>query len=159
MCHVTWPAACGRRSMGGERRVLGALAMTVFAVGGCLGDSTLEFGTPVNLHIWTTATTVEVDAPGWLGEATSIYLCFEPPPRLPSDAAQRLDWTPGDACQAFGTFDSSDGFKSSIPLSSLDPSRRSSFEGAPDWYVLLVALDGGRASSAMSSRFHAPRLP
>ena len=141
--------------MGGDRRVLG-LALTAVIAGGCIGDSSLDFGTPVNLHVWTTSTAVEVDAPGWLTAVSSMYLCFEPPPRLPSDAAQRMGWDPGGSCQDFGTYESPDGFKASIPLAMLDPSRRESFEAAGDWYLLLVALDGGRATSAISTRFHAP---
>ena len=142
--------------MGGERRVLGALALTAVVAGGCIGESTLEFGTPVNLHVWTTPTTVEVDAPGWLTTVSSIYLCSEPPPRLPSDSASRTNWSPGDACQDFGTYESPDGFRGSIDTVLLDPARRPSFEAATDWYVLLVAIDGDRATSAISSRFHAP---
>lgn len=142
--------------MGGERRVLGALALTAFVAGGCIGESSLEFGTPVNLHVWTTPTTVEVDAPGWLTTVSSVYLCFERPPRLPSDAAQRENWSPGDGCQDLGTYESPDGFKASIPLTMLDPARRSDFAAARDWYLLLVALDGARATSTISSRFHAP---
>jgi hypothetical protein len=145
--------------MGDERRVLSALALTVVVAGGCLGESTLDLGTPVNLHVWTSETTVEVDAPGWLTAASSIYLCFAAPPRLPSDAVQRQEWDPGETCQDFGTIDSQEGLRASIPISMLDPDRRSAFEAAPDWYVLLVARDGGRATSAMTSRFHAPRLP
>jgi hypothetical protein len=38
----------------------------------------------------------------------------------------------------------------------LDPARRPKFEAAKDWYLLLVALEGDRATSAISSRFHAP---
>jgi hypothetical protein len=140
-----------------RRRALIAALGVAFLAGGCIGESSLDFGTPVNLHVWTTPTTVEVDAPGWLTAVSSIYLCFERPPRLPSEAAQREDWTPGQACQDVGTYESPDGLKASIPLTMLDPERRAGFDAAGDWYVLLVALDGGRATSAISSRFHAPR--
>jgi hypothetical protein len=143
--------------MGGDRRpLLTGLVMSAVVAGGCIGEGSLDLGTPVNLHVWTTPTTVEVDAPGWLTTVSSVYLCFEPPPRLPSDAAQRENWSPGASCQDFGTYESPEGFKGSIPLSMLDPARRSSFQAARDWYLLLVALDGGRATSAISSRFHAP---
>ena len=143
--------------MGGEGRRLGALTLTALVAAGCIGESSLEFGTPVNLHVWTTPTTVEVDAPGWITKVSSVYVCNEPPPRLPSDAAQREDWSPGDACQDVGTYESPDGLRASIPLTTLDPGRRPAFDAAPDWYLLLVALDGGRATSTISSRFHAPR--
>ena len=141
--------------MGAERRLLN-LGLTAVIAGGCVGESSLDFGTPVVLHVWATPTTVEVDAPGWLTAVSSVYLCFAAPPRLPSDSASRVDWTPGEACQDFGSYESPDGFKSSIPLAMLDPGRRAAFEAAGDWYLLLVALDGDRATSAISSRFHAP---
>jgi hypothetical protein len=141
--------------MGGDRRLV-ALALTAVVAGGCIGESSLEFGTPVNLHVWTTPTTVEVDAPGWLTTVSSIYLCSEAPPRLPSDSASRVDWTPGDACQDFGTYEGPDGFRASVDVGLLDPARRPVFEAAADWYLLLVARDGGRATSTISTRFHAP---
>ena len=141
--------------MGGDRRLVG-LALLAVVAGGCIGESSLEFGTPVNLHVWTTPSTVEVDAPGWLTPVSSIYLCHEAPPRLPSDSGARVNWTPGDACQDFGTYESRDGFRASIDVGLLDPARRPAFEAAADWYLLLVAIDGDRATSAISSRFHAP---
>ena len=137
------------------RRLLGLVAVIV-AVGGCVGSSSLDFGTPVNLHVWSTPTTVEVDAPGWLTAVSSVYLCPEQPPRLPDDNAARTGWTPGAACEDVGTFKTPEGLKTTIAVDSLDPSRRPSFDAAPDWYLVLVARDGERASSAISSRFHAP---
>lgn len=142
--------------MGGDRCLIGGLVLTVTVAGGCIGEGSLDIGTPVNLHVWTTPTTVEVDAPGWLTTVSSVYLCFEPPPRLPSDDAQRVGWTPGASCQEFGTYASPDGFTGSLPLSMLDPARRARFDAVADWYLLLVAVDGDRATSAISSRFHAP---
>ena len=136
-------------------RLAGLLGM-VLAASGCVGSSSLDFGTPVNLHVWSTPTTVEVDAPGWLTAVSSVYLCSEQPPRLPDDNAARTGWTPGAACQDVGTFQAPGGLKTTIPLDSLDPIRRPSFDAAPDWYLVLVARDGERASSAISSRFHAP---
>jgi hypothetical protein len=142
--------------MGGDRRKLVGLIAATLAVGGCIGDSSLDFGTPINLHVWSTPSTVEVDAPGWLTSRSAVYLCFEKPPRLPSDTASREGWTPGDACQDVGTYESHGGLKASIPVETLDPARRPAFEAADDWYLLLVARDGDRASSVISSRFHAP---
>ena len=145
--------------MGGDRHLGILAALTALVATGCIGESSLEFGTPVNLHVWSTPTTVEIDAPGWMTMVSSVYLCFEPPPRLPADAAQRENWDPGDACQDFGSHESRDGFKGSIPLTMLDADRRPAFEAAADWYVLLVALNGASATSATSSRFHAPPTP
>lgn len=130
--------------------------MTAVIAGGCIGESSLEFGTRVNLHVWTTETTVEVDAPGWLTTVSSVYLCFDRPPRLPSDSSQRVGWTPGASCQDYGSHASAEGFTESVPLSMLDPVRRERFEAASDRYLLLVAIDGDRATSAFSSRSHAP---
>jgi hypothetical protein len=142
--------------MGGERRIIGtALAMTLVA-GGCIGGSSLDFGTPVNIHVWSTPTTVEIDAPGWLTDVSVVYLCHAQPPRLPEEAALRVGWVPGDACQDVGTFETADGLKRSIPVDAIDPARRPAFDAASDWYLLLVARDGDRATSTISSRFHAP---
>src|SRR4029453_1692297 len=102
--------------MGGDRRKLVGLIAATLVVGGCIGDSSLDFGTPINLHVWSTPTTVEVDAPGWLTAVSSVYLCYEKPPRLPSDTASRDGWTPGGACQDVGTFESRGGLKASIPV-------------------------------------------
>ena len=137
------------------RAVVGLLALSVWT-GGCIGESSLEVATPVNLHVWTTGTSVEIDAPGWLTKLSSVYLCVDRPPRLPIDSTARLAWNPGDSCQDFGKHETQDGLRASIPVSKLDAAHRPAFEAAADWYVLLVALENERATSAISSRFHAP---
>jgi hypothetical protein len=142
--------------MGSDRRGLVGLIAVTLAVAGCIGESSLDFGTPVNMHVWSTPTSVEVDAPGWLTASSSVYLCYERPPRLPSDTASRQGWVPGPACQDFGVRASHDGLKASIPVSMLDPARRAAFDAADDWYLLLVAVEGERATGAITSRFHAP---
>ncbi len=143
--------------MRADRRALvaGALAVS-FLVGGCVGGQPLDIGTPINLHVWTTPTSVEVDAPGWFADISRVYLCPADPPRLPDGARERDGWTPGAGCQDFGTFPTADGLKTSLPLSALDADRAPAFDAAPDWFLLIVDLDGTRVASAVRSQFHAP---
>jgi hypothetical protein len=143
--------------MDADRRapLVGALAMS-FLVGGCIGGTSLEIGTPVNLHVWTTPISVEVDAPGWFADVSRVYLCPKAPPQLPDGAREREGWTPGPGCQDFGSFRTEDGLETSLPLRAIDPDRRKAFDAAPDWYLLILDLDGTRVASSVRSQFHAP---
>jgi hypothetical protein len=142
--------------MGGDRRLVLSLLATAFIAGGCAGGSSLDFGTPVNLHISTTPTTVELDAPGWFADVAAVYLCPSQPAHLPDSPADRVDWIPGAACEFMGSYPSRDGLTLSLPLSGVSPERRPAFDAAADWYLVLLDLDGNRVGSAISSRFHAP---
>lgn len=142
--------------MGSRRRLLAGLAAATFVAGGCVGGSSLDFGTPVNLHISTTPASVELDAPGWFADVSAVYLCPSEPARLPDNAAERVDWTPGATCEFMGSYPSRDGLTLSLPLSGLKPERRPAFDAAPDWWLVLMDLDGNRVGSAINSRFHAP---
>jgi hypothetical protein len=142
--------------MGGERRLLVTLVGVALIAGGCVGGSSLDFGTPVNLHISTTPTSVELDAPGWFADVSAVYLCPAEPARLPDSPAERVDWTPGDACEFMGSYPSTDGLTLSLPLSGLKPERRPAFDAAADWFLVLMDLDGNRVGSAINSKFHAP---
>jgi hypothetical protein len=142
--------------MGPDRRLIAGLVVATVVAGGCVGGSSLDFGTPVNLHVSTTPTTVELDAPGWFADISAVYLCPVEPARLPDDAAKRVKWTPGSECEFMGSYPSSDGLKLSLPLSGLKSERRPAFDAAPDWYLVLMDLDGDRVGSAINSKFHAP---
>ena len=76
--------------MGPDRRLIAGLVVATVVAGGCVGGSSLDFGTPVNLHVSTTPTTVELDAPGWFADISAVYLCPDEPARLPDDAAKRV---------------------------------------------------------------------
>lgn len=134
---------------------MGTLIASV-VVAGCVAPGTLDRAAPVNLHVWTTPNSVEVDAPGWLADISTVYLCPADPPRIPDAAADRVGWTPGGDCQGFGTHPSSDGLTVSLPISGIDDEKRPAFEAAADWYLLLLDFDGNRVSDAVRSRFHAP---
>jgi hypothetical protein len=140
----------------GERRLLVGLIATALIAGGCANAPSLDFGTPVNLHVTTTPTSVELDAPGWLADISAVYLCPSEPARLPDNAAERVNWTPGPDCEFMGSYPGRDGLKLSMPLSGLQPERRPKFDAAADWYVVLLDLDGDRVSAAINSQFHAP---
>ena len=116
--------------------------LTAIVAGGCLGGSSLDIGTPVNLHVWTTPTSVEVDAPGWITDASRLYLCAAEPARPPEGAADREGWAPGGPCQDLGTYAGPDGLRASLPLDRIDAERQPVFEAAGDWYLLILELDG-----------------
>jgi hypothetical protein len=136
-------------------RLIRTLAASAL-VAGCVAPGTLDGVMPVNLHVWTTPTTVEVDAPGWLADLSTVYLCPTDPPRIPDAAADRVDWTPGGGCHDYGTHPSRDGLTVSLPLVAIEGEERAAFEAAEDWYLLLLDFDGDRVSMAVRSRFHAP---
>ena len=136
-------------------RLVGLIA-TALTVGGCVNAPPLDFGSPVNMHVSTTPTSVELDAPGWLADISAVYLCPTEPARLPDNAADRVKWTPGPDCEFMGSYPSRDGLKLSMPVSGIHAERRPKFDAAPDWYVVLLDLDGDRVGSTVNSKFHAP---
>jgi len=140
----------------GERRLLVGLIATALIAGGCANAPSLDFGTPVNVHVSTTPTSVELDAPGLVADISAVYLCPSEPARLPDNAAERVGWTPGPDCEFMGSYPSRDGLTLSMPLTGLKPDRRPKFDAAADWYVVLLDLDGDRVGSAINSRFHGP---
>jgi hypothetical protein len=131
--------------------------MAVVAVGGCVVPGSLDRALPLPLHIKTTPTTVDVDAVG-LAPTSAVYLCPTAPPYLPDDTADRIGWNPGGDCHDFGRHDTRDGLSISLPLADLTSSSEwAAFEAVPDWYLLLVELDGELATSSIRSQFHAPQ--
>ncbi len=145
------------------RAELGAVviagAALALLLSGCLAvPGAIDGPIAVDLHVSTTPTTVEVDAPGWFAETTAIYLCSASPPVLPEAAADRVGWTPGGACHDYGTRPSRDGLKVSLPLTDLAGETWAPFAAADEWYLLLLDLDGDRVSSAVRSRFGAPDI-
>jgi hypothetical protein len=143
---------------------LRALALATLAVvaalasGGCvLGPSSLDGPLAVNLHVATTPTTIEIEAPTWYADTTEIFLCPSDPPPLPEPGPERQDWTPGSGCHDFGTHPSPDGLAVSLAIADIPPSDRSGFAGADDWYLLLLDVDPtGRVTSAARTRFGRP---
>ena len=134
--------------------VLGVAATTVTAC--TLSDVALDGPIAVNLHIRTTATSVEVDAPGWYAATTGIHLCPVAPPILPAPGPARDGWTPGPPCHDYGTRPSADGLIVSLPLADLAAETSAAFAAADDWYLLLLDLDGDRVTAAIRSSFAAP---
>ena len=134
--------------------VLGVAVTTVTAC--TLPDVALDGPIAVNLHIRTTATSVEVDAPGWFAASTGIHLCPVAPPVLPAPGPARDGWTPGPPCHDYGTRFSVDGLIVSLPLADLAGETSAAFAAADDWYLLLLDLDGDRVTAAVRSSFTAP---
>ena len=79
------------------------------------------------------------------------------PPLLPEPGPARDGWSPGAGCHDYGTFEGGDGLTASLPLADIAATDRAAFLAAPDWYLLLVEVDGDRAVTAIRSRFGAPR--
>ena len=147
----------GRR-LSAVRALALALAATIVAGGCVLGPSSLDGPMAVNLHVSTTPTTVDVDAPGWFAPTSAVYLCPTDPPPLPDPGPERDGWTPGSSCHDFGQYPSRDGLVLSLPTADLAPSDRPAFAAADDWYLLLLDVDPtGRVTSATRSRFSRPR--
>ncbi|MEO6207217.1 MAG: hypothetical protein ABIP77_04610 [Candidatus Limnocylindrales bacterium] len=134
--------------------VLGVAATTF--TGCTLSDVALDGPIAVNLHIRTTATSVEVDAPGWFAATTGIHLCPVAPPVLPAPGPARDGWKPGPPCHDYGRQPSVDGLTVSLPLADLAGETSAAFAAADDWYLLLLDLDGDRVTAAIRSSFKAP---
>ncbi len=136
------------------------MLLAIVSIGGCLAvPGSVDGPIAVRLHITSTPTSVEVDAPGWFADETSIWLCPTAPPILPEDAADRDGWTPGEPCHDYGLRPSRDGLTASLPLAELDSTERAAFDGSGEWYLVLLDLDGDRVSAAIRSAFDAPNLP
>ncbi|MEO5885655.1 MAG: hypothetical protein ABIQ58_09105 [Candidatus Limnocylindrales bacterium] len=134
-----------------------AVVGVVVVTAGCtLRPEALDGPIAVELHVTTTPTSVEVDAPGWFADTSGIFLCPLEPAALPDPGPERIGWTPGPACHGFGTRPSRDGLKVSLPLAELSDTTASAFAAADDWYLLLLDIEGDRVTSAVRSRFTAP---
>lgn len=136
------------------------LALIVIAaalVAGCrLPSSALDGPLAVPLRIEVTADTVQVDAPGWFAPENVVYLCATEPPELPEPGPDRDGWTPGASCHDYGKVSAPDGLEVSLRIDALTDAERPAFEAAPDWHLLIVKVDGTRATAAIRSSFSAP---
>lgn len=140
-------------------RVVAVLIAATLVAGCRLPSSALDGPLAVPLRIETTADSIEVDAPTWFAQETVIYLCPTDPPELPEPGPDREGWTPGSSCHDYGAVAAPDGLKASLPVAALTDAERPAFEAAPDWHLLLVKVDGTRATAAIRSRFSAPPRP
>ncbi len=147
----------GRRSRLGLVRVLLACVAAIW-VGACqYVPGTLDGPIAVDLHVSTTATSVEVDAPGWFADTSEVYLCPVEPPPLPDPGPELVGWQPGPPCHGFGRWPSPDGLRASLPYDGLAVDERDLFAAAESWYLLLLDVGAdGRVSSAVRSRFDVP---
>ncbi len=128
------------------------------AVGACTYvPGTLDGPIAVDLHVWTTATAVEVNAPGWFADTTELYLCPVEPPPLPDPGPALVGWQPGPPCHDYGEWASPDGLVASLPYDTMTVDERDDFAAAESWYLLLLDVSAdGRVSSAVRSRFAVP---
>jgi hypothetical protein len=136
------------------------LGLAGAVVAGCrLPSEALDGPLAVPLRIDATPEAIDIDAPGWFAAETAVYLCHSEPPGLPEPGPDRDGWTPGPACHDFGRVAAADGLHVALRLAELTEAERSAFAAVADWFVLLVKLDGDRATAAIRSSFNAPAKP
>jgi hypothetical protein len=139
-------------------RLLAVLLAAVTLAGCEIEGPALDGPIAVNLHVRTTSSSVEVDAPGWFADQTIVYLCHAEPPLLPEPGPERVGWRPDDRCHDYGTVPSEAGLEISLPLDALAGDPWTDFAAAAEWYLFLVEVDtSDRVLSAIRSRFKAPR--
>jgi hypothetical protein len=136
--------------------VLSIVAALVLA--GCsLEGPILDGPIAVNLHVHSTDTTIEVDAPGWFAERSRVYVCHTDPPLLPDPGPERIGWEPGDACHAYGLIEGDGGLVASLPIADLLGEQGADFAAAEAWYLLMLEVDPeDRVLGAVRSRFDVP---
>ena len=138
-----------------------ALVLSIVAALGLAGCSLegpiLDGPIAVNLHVHSTDTTIEVDAPGWFAERSRVYVCHADPPLLPDPGPERIGWEPGDACHAYGVIEGDGGLVASLPIEDLLGEQRADFAAAEAWYLLMLEVDPeDRVLGAVRSRFDVP---
>jgi hypothetical protein len=130
--------------------------VTIVLVGCRIPDNALDGPLAVPLRITADATSVEVDAPTWFAAQTAVYLCPDEPDQLPEPGPRRVGWRPATACHDFGRRPTADGLHANLALGDLGAGERPSFVAAATWYVLLVKVEGERATAAIHSSFTQP---
>lgn len=137
-----------------------AVGVAAAMIAGCrIPENALDGPLAVPLRITTTAETIEVDAPAWYATETALYLCPAEPPSLPEPGPERVGWTPGAACHDFGRVPAKDGLRAVLAIDELSEAEQRAFATVDDWYLLVVKLDGDRASAAIASSFTSPIQP
>jgi hypothetical protein len=133
----------------------GGLVALVLA--GCrIPENALDGPLAIPLRIAATERSIELDAPTWYAAETSIYLCPSDPPSLPEPGPGRSLWTPGGGCHDYGRVSAPNGLKATLDVGDLTEDERPTFEAADEWHVLLVKVEGDRATAAIKSAFASP---
>lgn len=137
------------------------LVVTVVLLGAVLAacrlpDNALDGPIAVPLRVVADARSMDVDAPTWFAPETAIYLCTAVPDTLPEPGPARVGWQPGAACREVGRQRSAQGLRVVLDLAALPDDLRGDLGSADTWYVLLVKLDGERASAAIHTAVRRP---
>ena len=131
--------------------------LAALAVAGCrLPENALDGPLAVPLRITATAEKIDVEAPSWYADETAIFICPSVPPSLPAPGPGRDGWTPGGSCHDFGRVRSPDGLATTLELDTMTNEELAPFVDARDWFLLLVAVEGDRATAAIQSSFPGP---
>ena len=142
-----------RRSLG---RLAGSLAAAALTTGCVLGPNALDGPIAVPLTVTPTPTSIGIEAPTWRPGASRIYLCPFDPPALPDPGPARIGWSPGETCFDYGSWDSHDGLRADLPTEVLVGASGGRFAASPDWWVLILEVDGERVVQGVRSRFGRP---
>jgi hypothetical protein len=141
-------------------RLVLAGGLVALVLAGCrIPENALDGPLAVPLRITTNEDTIDVDAPTWYADSTAIFVCPTEPPALPEPGPQRDGWTPGGGCHDFGRVRSPDGLATTLALETLSDEALRPFLTAGDWFLLLVAVEGDRATAAIHSSFPSPIRP
>lgn len=87
---------------------------------------------------------LKVESETWVSARTRVYLCPVAPERTasgPGDPGQiRID----ESCHDYGDVEAPFGLKADLRFGDLSDAERATFEGAPEWHLLLISLDPAR---------------
>jgi hypothetical protein len=127
------------------------LAISV-TVGGCDQlEAAGEVTTPV--HVDREPSALRVHAPAWFAPETLVVLCPTAPETVgeafaPGQATIQL----ADTCHDYGRFASPTGLEARLELAELDSAALATFDATPDWWVVLIAVDGRSAGAIFDTQ-------
>jgi hypothetical protein len=129
--------------------VVGALGLV--AAGCAQFEAADQVTTPV--HVDRERDAVVVDAPAWFAPETLVVLCPEAPQTVGDPFAPGSDTIQlAESCHNYGRFASAAGLDARLELRLLDTTRRPTFDRAPDWWVVLVAVHGTSAGAIFDTQ-------
>ena len=131
---------------------LAAVALGAVVLSGCDQiEAADEVTTPV--HVDREAAALRVGAPAWFAPETLVVLCPQAPETVGDTFAPgRATIQLADACHDYGRFASATGLDARLELGDLDSVGLTTFDRAPDWWVVLIAVDGQSAGAIFDTQ-------